>query len=94
MSSASRESGGISFEVDRLLFLQNGSYGFEGHTEINVLTVGDAALDASAVVGGGCGTTVYGTEDVVLLGASGGDAVEALTVFEAFDGIDAQHRSA
>ena len=51
MSSTGRESGGISFKVDCLLFLQNSCHGFEGYTEINVLTVGDASLDTAAVIG-------------------------------------------
>ena len=62
-----RESGGISFKVYRLLFLQDGGNGFEGHTEIDVLTIRDATLYAATVVADGCNTTVSRTEYIVLL---------------------------
>ena len=48
-------------------------------------------LNASAVIGG---CLPVRQEDVVLFGASGGDTSEAFAIFEALDGIDAQHGSA
>ena len=91
VTSAGCQRGGISLEVDGVLLLQQGGYGLEGHAEVDVLAVADAALDAAAVVGG-CGhLAIDGAEDIVLLGATGCDAREALAIFEALDGVDAEH---
>ena len=40
-----------SLYVHRLLWLQQGGHRLEGHAEVDVLSVGDAALYAAAVVG-------------------------------------------
>ena len=91
MASFSRQCRGVAFEIDGGLFHQKGGYGLEGHTEVYVLAVTDAALDTAAVIRG---CIPIRQEDVVLFGASGGDASEAFAIFEALDGIDAQHGSA
>ena len=39
MPTTSREEGGVTFQVNRLLFFEDGSHGLKGHTEINVLSV-------------------------------------------------------
>ena len=56
----------VTLQVCRLLFLKDRCHGLESHTEVDVLTVGDATLDAAAVVGDGCGTTVNRTKNIVL----------------------------
>ena len=92
MPSTSRKGGGISFNVYRLLFLQNGSHGFEGYTEIDVLTIRDATLDATAMVGDGSDVVARSDKDIILLRASGCDAIETFTVFETLHSVDAEHR--
>ena len=85
---------GVAVEVDGVLLHQQRGDGFEGHAEIDILTVADATLDAAAVIAYGRDTAVYGTEGVVLLRAAGCNTLEALAIFEALDGVDAQHRCA
>ena len=92
MTTSGSERRGVAFKVDGILFRQDGGNGFEGHTEVDVLAVADAALNAAAVIGGGGDPTLgLGDEDIVLLGATGSDARETLAIFETLDGIDTQH---
>ena len=51
MATASSQCCRIAFFVDGLLFLQQGSHRLEGHAEVDVLPVADAALNAAAVIG-------------------------------------------
>lgn len=103
MTAAGLEKGWVALNVEGLLLTKLGSDGFEGDTEIDVLTIGDATLDAAAVVGLHADTTEGAVisaldrgeiEEVVLLGATHGETIEALTVFEALDGIDREHGGA
>ena len=81
----------VAVHVDGGLFSELCSHGFEEHTEVDVLSVGYASLYASGVVGEGVDFAVSHAEDVVLLGASLPYSVEAFAIFEALDGIDAEH---
>ena len=92
MAALGFEGRGVAIFVHGGLFLKDGGDGFEGHAEVDVLAIADTALNASTVVGGGGDPTFrQGAEDIVLLGASGCDAIEAIAIFEAFDGVDAEH---
>ncbi len=93
MTSASSQSGRLSVDVDCILRLQQSGNGFESHTEIDVLTIGNSALNAATVILNGRNTTIYRTKDVVLLRASLGDAGKALTILKALDSINAKHGS-
>ena len=79
-------------DVEHRLLAQLGGYGLEGCTEVDGLSVADAALDAARAVGEGDDGAVGGSgEGVVLLGASLADAIEAASVVESLAGIDAEH---
>ena len=91
MTSLSSESCLLSILVYCLLFGENGGYRFESHPEIDVLTVGDASLDTATIVRAGGYTPVFVDKHIVLLGTSGSDAVEARSIFESLDRIDAEH---
>ena len=83
---------GIAVDIDRGLLAQQGGHGLEGHTKIDVGTVANAALYAATTIGGdGDGTGSVGGEIVVLLAATLTDALEAHTIVEALNGIDAKH---
>ena len=81
----------ISIFIYCFLFSKNGGHGFEGHTEVDILTVADAALNAAAVVGRRCDTSILIAEYVVHGLAAHGGAVESIAILKAFDGIDTQH---
>ena len=84
----------VAFQVYRLLLLQYCRYGLECHPEVYVLSVADASLYASAAVGeGGDGAVGRGDEGIVLFAASLGCSGKSLSVFKAFDGVDAHHGS-
>ena len=53
MTALGLERSSIPLHVDSLLFAQKRGYRLEGNAEENVLTVGDASLDTSTVVGSG-----------------------------------------
>ena len=81
--------------VDRFLLSEQRGDGLEGYTEVDVLTIGDAALYAATVV---CprrdATFSVRHEHVVLLAAPAAGSGKAQSVFKAFHGIDAEHGSA
>ena len=51
VTTASLKCGGLTIAVDGGLRAQEGGYGLESYTHDDVLAVGDASLNASAVVG-------------------------------------------
>ena len=57
----------VPVDVDGRLFHQNGSYRFEGHLEIDVLTVADSSLNTTGAVGTGLDVSVVVVENVILL---------------------------
>ena len=91
MAAAGVDGCGLALQIDRGLLSQEGGHGLEGHTEADVLTVADAALDAAAVVGGGGDVAVVVDEDVVNLTAAMAYNVEAVANLKAFHSIDAEH---
>ena len=90
MSSTGCQRRRISLHIHRLLRSQECGNRFEGHAEVNILSVGDAALYASAVVGQRRDGRAA-DESVVYLRAATVDSVEAVAILKTFDGIDAQH---
>ena len=71
VAAAGGEGGGLAVDGDGVLLHEQGGHGLEGYAEVDVLSVADAALDASAVVGaGGDASVPVGDEDVVLLAAA------------------------
>lgn len=78
-------------DVDRGLFHQYGGYWLECNPEINVLSVTDASLDTSGAVGAESNLVVLAVEDIVLLATFHLHVSKTLSVFKAFDGIDAEH---
>lgn len=92
MTATGGECGGLSVLCNGLLRLKECGYGFECHSEIDVLSVGNAALYASAIVGEGGDTAVpIGNENVILLASELGSTIESHAILEAFHGIDAEH---
>ena len=89
MSSASFQRGGITFQVNRFLFLQDGGNGFECHTEVNVLTIAQSTLYATTVVGGSTDMFTIVDKEVVLLTATTADPCKTFTIFEALYCINA-----
>ena len=79
----------VPVDVDGRLFHQNGSYRFEGHLEIDVLTVADSSLNTTGAVGTGLDASVVVIENVILLASFQVHAAESLSVFESFYGVDA-----
>ena len=53
MAATGGENGGMPTDVDGLLFAQQGGHGLEGDAHVDVLAIGDAALNAAAMVGKG-----------------------------------------
>lgn len=51
MTATGMEDGRIAILIDGLNLLEQGGYRLEGASEIDGLTVADAALDAAAVIG-------------------------------------------
>lgn len=50
MAPSGIERGGLAIDVDGFLWLQESGHGLEGYPEEDVLSVGDAALYATAVI--------------------------------------------
>ena len=88
VTSAGRKRRLVAVNVYGLLFAEQRSHRLEGHAELDVLSVGDAALYASAMVAL-CGKSFL--PDVILLTAALGHSGKALAVLKALHGIDAQH---
>ena len=70
MSSLCTERSGITFLVYSLLFLQDGCHWLEGGTEVDVLTIAYAALNATAVIGASAYFAILRIEYIVLLAAA------------------------
>lgn len=75
------------------LLLGNGGRGLEGNVEVNVLSVGDSALDSAGKVGSGSepARSHVLVEHVVVLGARHGGAGKARTKLETLGGGDGHH---
>src|SRR5574344_1607534 len=91
MPSMDVNGGWSAFLVDRLLFHQQRCYRFECHTEVYILSITYTSLNASTMIRRSGNLSIAIDEDVVLLAASLAHAIESLTIFKAFDGIDGQH---
>ena len=85
------EGGGLTFHIDGGLFLKNRGDGFEGHPEINVLSVAHTALDTAAVVGGCANLAFLVDKHVIEFTALPGGTGKAFAILKAFHGIDAEH---
>ena len=91
----------LGLECDRfvvlvygLLGLGDGRRGFEGHAEIHVAAVADAALHAARVVAGRSGSPIRPRHKrVIVLTATQQRASKAAPDFEAFGSRQRQHRS-
>lgn len=87
-------------DIHCLLRTKEGSHGFESDAEGDGLTIGDATLDATRVVGEemgsgglwGGGSGLWG-EEIVLLTATLCDTRKTFAIFKTFHGIDRQHGS-
>ena len=77
--------------VNGILCAQQGSHRFEHYSEINVLAVANATLNATAVICGGGDSPIVIYKYVVHGATSEIHAVETFAVVEAFHGIYAQH---
>ena len=68
VAPAGFQGGGLAVLGYGELFHQDGGNGFEGNAEVDILSVGDASLYATATVRlGGDASVAVGNEDVVLL---------------------------
>ena len=88
MAAASFENSGVAVGVDSVDLLEESSDRFEGDAEVDVLSVGDAALYASGMVGGSRYGAVVGDEIVDHLRTASRAAVEAHSVVEALGSVD------
>ena len=91
VTSTGCDVGVMSGRVDSRLFHEYRGHGLECHAEIDVLSVADAALYASRVVGARVDAPVVVIEEVILLRAGQVHASEAFAIFEALCCIDAEH---
>ena len=81
-------------EVPGTLRLGDAGGGLEGDAEVDILSVRNAALDATAIVCSGRDATLsIWFKDVVLFAASTAGTSKAKTIFEAFHSIDTEHGS-
>ena len=76
------------------MLAQQGGHGLERYAEIDVFTVGDAALYAARIVRAGGDAAVVVAEGVVVFRTEVERGVEAVAVVEALHGIDAKHSGA
>lgn len=92
VAPAGFQGGGLAVLGYGGLFHQDGGNGFEGNAEVDVLSVGDASLYATATVRlGGDAPFAVGDEDVVLLASSQVHAGESHAILKTFYGIYAEH---
>ena len=91
MSTASGKSGSISLEIYGLLFGENRSHGLECNPEIYILTIADATLYATAMIGDGGDSAIFVAENVVLSLAAHSGAIKSVAILKALNGIDTEH---
>ena len=84
----------MALHVYGLLVAQQGGHGFKSYSEVDVLAIADAALNASAMIRRCRYDTVMTDKGVVELAAPPGGSSKALTILKALYGIDAQHGTA
>ena len=95
VASAGCQRRSVPLHIHSFLWAQERGYRLEGHAEVDILAIRDAALDAAAVVGGRCNPPVaVADEAVVHLRAAFGGKVETVAIFKALDGVDAKHGTA
>ena len=90
VTSTSCQRGSLPINIDSILCLQNSSYRFESHSEIDVLSVGNTSLYASAMISLSGNTR---QKHVVLLRTSLVGTSKTLAILKALDCIDAKHGS-
>src|SRR5688572_33186814 len=82
----------VSVGIDAGLGLQNGGNGFKSNAEINILSVGNTALNAAGMIGSGLYVAVFVLiELVVVLRAGHAQTIKPGSEIEAFYGVYAQH---
>ena len=81
------EFDGVAVDVDAAARSGDGTGGFDGDVDVNVLPSADAAEDAAGVVG----QEALRGEFVAVFATAVDDAAEACSDFHAFDGVDAHH---
>ena len=91
MPALEGEEGVLAGAGEGVLGEADGGDGLEGDAEVDVLAVGDAALDAAGAVGGSAYLPVAQDERVIVRAAAHGGGGKAGAVFEAFGGVDAHH---
>src|SRR5574344_650627 len=94
VTAAGLNNGIITIFVHGGLLSEQSGYRLERHTEVDILSVADAALNASAVVGQCGDVSAVVAEDIILLTSPLTYAVESLSVFKTFHRIDGQHGTA
>lgn len=93
MTTTCLQKGRVAFEINGMLLCQDGSHRLESYSEVDVLSVADATLNATTVIGQRCDVLAIGRyKHIVLFASPGGDSLEAFTILETLDGVDAQHR--
>ena len=85
------KSGSISLEIYGLLFGKNRSHGLECNPEIYILTIADATLYATAMIGDGGDASILVAENIVLGLSAHSGAIKSVAILKAFNGIDAKH---
>lgn len=85
------DGGGISLQVHGGLFHEERCYRLERNAEPDILSIADATLYATTVIGRGGDAAVVVDEEVVDLAATVIDNVEAIANLKSFYGIDAEH---
>ena len=83
----------FAVNIDGLLTFKQSCDGFEGYAEVNILSVGDTALYAAAMVCFSRDMAVFvSRKKIVLFATAHGDARKSCSVVETFCCIDAKHR--
>ena len=89
VASAGFEGGVRTIQIYGVLFHEYGCHRFEGHAEVDVLSVADAALNTAGMVGVRLDAPVVVEEYVVLFRALHFQSFESFAVFECFGSVNA-----
>lgn len=87
VSAVGGEFDRIAVDVDAAARCSDGTGGFDGDVDVDVLAGADAAEDAAGVVG----QEALRGKFVAVFAAALDDAAETCADFHAFDGVDAHH---
>ena len=92
VASTCKQHSILTVTGDCSLLLEQRRHRLECHTEEDVVTVGDAALYSTAVVGARCYCASVVVEDIVLLRTASAGCGKAIAVIETLGCIYRQHR--